>query len=122
MGAQGHEVCVERPDSLKPQSDIAGRTEVKEVRGQVISPRAAIDEGGVNLCGAGGRQQKVRWVRQPDSQSDRQTVKRQTDELSHLAMLQWVKPGVVGGADNLGVVAVGGWAQRGRHVVATQTL
>lgn len=37
-------------------------------------------------------------------------------------MLQRVEPGVVGGADNLGVVAVGGRAQRGRHVVVTQTL
>lgn len=37
-------------------------------------------------------------------------------------MLQWVQPGVVGGADDLGVVAVGGRAQRGCHVVASQTL
>lgn len=34
---------------MKPQPDEAGGAEVKEVRGQVVGPGAAVDEGGVNL-------------------------------------------------------------------------
>lgn len=84
VGAQGHEVCVERPDSLKPQSDVAGRTEVKEVRGQVVGPRAAIDEGGVNLYEAVGGRQDVRQVGKTTRQTDRSQneIDRQASRLT----------------------------------------
>lgn len=48
-GAQGHEVCVERSDSLEPQSDVASGTKVQEVRGQIVGSRATIDQGCVDL-------------------------------------------------------------------------
>lgn len=47
--AQCHEVSIERPDSLKPESDVTGRGKVQEFRSQVICSRSAVDQRGVDL-------------------------------------------------------------------------
>lgn len=46
---QGHEVGVERPDSLEHQPDVAGRGEVQQGRGGVVRTGPAIDQRGVDL-------------------------------------------------------------------------
>lgn len=48
---QGHEVGVERPDSLEHQPDVAGRGEVQQGRGGVVRTGPAIDQRGVDLSG-----------------------------------------------------------------------
>lgn len=48
-GAQGHEICVERSDSLEPQPDVASGTKVQEVRGQIVGSGATVDQGCVDL-------------------------------------------------------------------------
>lgn len=50
---QGHEVGVERPDSLEHQPDVAGRGEVQQGRGGVVRTGPAIDQRGVDLSGDG---------------------------------------------------------------------
>lgn len=47
--SQGHEVGVQRSDSLKRQPDVAGRGEVQQGRGGVVCTGASVDERGVNL-------------------------------------------------------------------------
>lgn len=65
---QGHEVGVERPDSLKHQPDVAGRGEVQQGRGGVVRTGPAIDQRGVDLSGDeqtdGGKEEGMRDNRQ----------------------------------------------------------
>lgn len=47
---QGHEVGIQRSNSLKHQPDVAGGGEVQQGRGRVVRTRTTIDQRCVDLC------------------------------------------------------------------------